>query len=329
MLNVYLENRGSSDGVQNNKFYRVQDDGARVVFTWGPIGSAGKSKVALESTNDAERAAFAQSKIAAQVKGHYVVIELNGLKVESRPPSDGRKWGLEVEVHSNVDVAEIAEKMTKRGLEVNCREDDYFKSDGRAWDIKRDGSCGYEFASRILSGKAGIFEAQVAVEKIREVCPTAVNSNCGIHVTIDVADHAPADLVRLVLGYLKAQEHFYARCNKSRQSNRYCQRNPVGQIERILAIHSLRSARTDNAETALRLAGGFENHSDRYHGMNWTRVFSRKVVEFRMLESSVSIRKVGAWIELCVNFVENLKKSAAKFDSIADMSEAEFEQLTK
>jgi hypothetical protein len=120
-------------------------------------------------------------------------------KVEERPSAEGRRFGMELETHTRVDIDEVIRLCEDRGLKINDQRSRYFKSDGAKWDIKRDGSCGYEFASPILSGAAGIFDAKIAVEKIREVCPTAVNSDCGIHVTIDVSDHSPADLKRLLI----------------------------------------------------------------------------------------------------------------------------------
>lgn len=315
MKTIYLEHRGSEGDTQNNKFYTITDDGAKVQFSWGAIGTAGQSKVEIESTDSEAREAVFQKKLKEKVKKGYVVIKRDGVQVEDRPPEEGRGWGLEVETHSALSIEDIVSRMRERGLSVNVRTSDYFHSDGNQWDVKRDGSCGYEFASPISRGKHGLFNAKVAVEKIKEVCPDAVNSSCGVHVTIGVADHFNergldhTDLKRLVIGYLKAQENFYAMCNSSRQNNRYCMRNPVENLERII------KATPRDISTIVDMAGGWRSHSDRYHGLNFTRLFSKKVVEFRMLESTVSVRKVGEWIETCVGFVDGLKKSGVTFKS--------------
>jgi len=324
MKSVYMEQRGSSGDVQHNKFFELKDDGRTVIATWGAINTKGQSKVLVESEDPAVRQAAWDKKF--KEKAHrkdkpYVVIKKDGEQVEDRPSADGRRWGLEVATHSNLELREIARRMQERGLKVNLESGRYFHSTGATWDIKRDGSCGYEFASPISSGERGIFDAKVAVEKIREVCPNAVNSNCGVHVTVDVSDHSPRDLKRLAVGYLRAQEHFYTQCNESRQQNRYCKRNPTQNISQMIAMHP------DSIQRILDLAGGWRNHDDRYHGLNFTRVFSIKVVEFRMLESTVAIRKVGAWIEMCVGFVDGLKKSGVEFKSTGQFSEETFNRI--
>jgi len=329
---VYLENRGTQDGAECNKFFVLEDDGAKLTTSWGSIGTKGQSKVLSEDPDPAVRQALWDKKFKEKTKRkenpYQVIQEANGhtesasptvVQHEERPSDSGRRWGLEVETHTNLDKDAIVTKMRERGLEVVDSSGRYFHSTGRVWDLKRDGSCGYEFASPILSGDAGIFDAKLAVEKIRNVCDTAVNRQCGIHVTIDISDHNDEDLKRLAIGYLKAQEHFYNRCAAWRQDNRFCKRNPVSNLSAMLREKSL--------QRVLDLAGGWRQHDDRYHGLNLTRIFNPKVVEFRMLESSVDIRKVGAWIRTCVGFIDGLKMSQVNFRSVSLISSSTFDEI--
>jgi hypothetical protein len=332
---IYTEQRGSSAGTEHNKFYEFEDDGTRVIFRWGDIGryptvkgkdSGSGVKVALTSDDPAARDACLQKKFKEKTApkhhgGPYVVIRQDAQVIESRPDNTGRGWGLEVETHSRLSVNEVVAKMRERGLKVSVRLGDYFHSDGKNWDVKRDGSCGFEFASPILHAEAGIFDAKIAVEKIREVCQTAVNTNCGIHVTVDVSDFSKQELKRLVIAYLKAQEHFYSKCNESRQDNQYCRRNPTNLLGAILTIDA------SNIQLIVDKAGGWRNHSDRYHGLNFTRLFSKKVVEFRMLESSVSVRKVGAWVRMCVGFIDGVKNTTIA-PTTEPMTSARFNEIS-
>jgi predicted DNA-binding WGR domain protein len=324
MTKVYLENRGrslSADSklVESSKFFEIVDDGANVITRWGPTGAKGQTKTICSDALDKARQSAFNKKLNEKLgRGYVVISDANGVQ-EDRPSDSGRFFGLEVETHSNLDVNDVANLMKNRGLNVSVKANQYFQSNGATWDVKRDGSCGYEFASPKLKGEAGIFDAKLAVEKIREVCPTAVNQKCGIHVTIDVSDHSPADLKRLVVGYLKAQEHLYGQCAAWRQDNHYCKRNPTHRLSNIIAEKTI--------ELALDMAGGWRNHQDRYHGLNLTRVFSKKVVEFRMMESSVSIRKVGAWIRTCVGLVDGLKKSNVTFKTGEPFSAETFEAV--
>jgi hypothetical protein len=308
MKRLYAEQRGVSGTIQHNKMIELIDDGSRVIYRWGSIGCKKPSeKVICESSSVAEREAAWRNKYAekCQRKSHpYSVVEINGNAVKNRASTEGRRWGLEVETHSSLPIQDIVAKMRKRGLEVNVDTGRYFKSSGRIWDCKRDGSCGYEFASPILSGEAGLFDAKLAVDKIREVCPTAVNEKCGIHVTIDVSDHSPDQVRNLIIAYLYFQEGFYEKCASWRQNNRYCQRNPgmdLGHaIDYIKAQPSPLTAKY--LDNVILWAGG----NSRYHGLNLTRYKEKKIIEFRMLESSVNVRKVGDWIQTCVGFVDKI-----------------------
>jgi predicted DNA-binding WGR domain protein len=306
---VYMENRTAANA---NKFYEITDNGRSVETRWGKIGTDGSSETIVESADASVRKA-AFDKIfkskACRKKDPYVVIKRNGLVVEQRPQGGSpRKWGFEVETHSRLEVEQVVDLMRERGLQVKSRTKDYFKSDGKQWDVKRDGSCGYEFASPILSGNAGIFDVKLAVDKIREVCETPVNSKCGIHVTVDVSDHSQAEIVRLVVAYMLAQERFFERCNESRQHNHYCQRNP-GDPARLLAAARSDCACADKLHYVLTAV----DYSNRYHGLNLTRLSTKKIVEFRMLESSVSARKVGSWISTVIGFVDAVKREGAEF----------------
>jgi predicted DNA-binding WGR domain protein len=327
MKQVYLENRGVQDNAECNKFFKLVDDGHQVISYWGAIGAKGQSKVLVVSDDPVARdAAWAKKfKEKTQRKANpYVVIDNNGTKVEARPSSEGRRWGLEVETHTHVDLRDIVLRMRDRGLDVSVKSDSYFKSNGQQWDVKRDGSCGYEFASPILSGDQGIFDVKLAVEKIREVCPTAVNSSCGIHVTVDVSDHSPEDIKRLVIAYLKSQEHFYAECNESRQHNHFCARNPTDRLQRIIDTPVYTMV---DAQSVVDMAGGWRDHEQRYHGLNFTRLFSIKVIEFRMLESTVAIRKVGGWIRMVIGFVDGVKRDNMDLKSTERISKADFDTI--
>lgn len=319
MRRIYAEQRGATGDTEHNKFFEIIDDGAKVITRWGSIGKAKPSeKILVESPDEEVRNKAFEKKRKEKCDrkdNPYVVIADGGRSVEARPTADGRRWGLEVETHSNLEPTAIATKMRERDLEVNVDTNRYFKSNGRVWDVKRDGSCGYEFASPILSGEAGIFDAKIACDKIKEVCPTPVNSNCGIHVTIDVSDHSEKELCTLIIGYLKAQEFFYAECNASRQNNRYAMRNPVSVLQSTSNFYSF--------SWLFNAVGG----SNRYQGLNLTRLREKKIVEFRMLESSVSSRKVGAWIRMCVGFIDGLKKSQVHFKTGSLFGEETFKAI--
>lgn len=336
---TYMEQRGRSKGVEHNKFFLLKDDGLKVTAQWGAVGEQRPVKVLCESADAAERTKAFEKKLktkAFRKDNPYTIIsdKRNGVDhakpagaaKENRPSSEGRNFGLEIETHTRIDMNSIIDGMVERGLNVNDRRRNYFHSDGTTWDVKRDGSCGYEFASPIMSGEAGVFDAKVATEKIREVSgPNAVNSSCGIHVTVDVSDHSNVELKRFVIGYLRAQEHFYNKCDHTRRHNTYCKENPMHLIGPMIACGDIRQV----VAMAVGRRDGRISHGDRYHGMNFTRLFDRKCVEFRMMEGTVSIRKIGDWIHTCVGFIDGLKKCGVTFKSFGTFRKDTFDQIVK
>lgn len=321
MRTIYGEQRGVGGDTEHNKGYRITDNGSTVVAEWGPIGNLRSKKVMCESEDPAERAkAFdKQFKTKFQRKDNpYIVIETDGAITENRPSAEGRVFGLECETHSRVELNEIITKLRERGLNVRDQRHNYFHSDGNQWDVKRDGSCGYEFASPKLSGEAGIFDSKLAIEKIREVAGAgAANSNCGIHVTVSIEDHSFDDFKRLVVAYLRCQKHFYAQVHERRHNEHYCKPNPANRIDEVI--------RATSVAQIMHAVDG----RNRYHGLNLTNAgtgpFSR--VEFRMMEGSVAIRKVAAWIRFCVSFVDGVKASGVRFKSTDPISEQTFAKI--
>jgi predicted DNA-binding WGR domain protein len=331
MKTIYLEQRGNTGEVEHNKFFRLEDDGFKVTAFWGACGSKGQSKVLVESPDLNIRQRAWDKKFDEKTKrkiSPYVVIQSSGVDCswlclsrtetglanhECRPSSVGRRWGLEVETHSRLSVEEVARMMRERGLKVEVNSHRYFHSAGEVWDVKRDGSCGFEFASPILSSEAGIFDAKLVIEKIRQVCSTAVNRDCGIHVTVDVSDFNEQDMLRLIVMYLKCQDHFYAMCADYRAANHYCKKNPevIGPV-----------LNTTSVERAINFTC-----PDRYHGLNLMRTIEKKVVEFRMMESSVDMRKIGSWIRLCVGFVDQVKRLDVRFKSSMKIGKETFNKI--
>lgn len=318
MKQVYLENRGARDDSEHSKFFELTDDGDKVISRWGPIGAEGQSKVIIESDDEEARKAAYDKKLQEKLRGKkdkktglmvpYVIIRqntVNGIEnVENRPSAEGRRYGVEVEVHSNVDITSVIGKLRERGIAVSDQRNRYFHSrgDGNEWDVKYDSSCGFEFASPIVLGERGIFDCKLAVEKIREVCPSATNARCGIHVTVDVADISPEKRKVLVIGLMKAQDHFYAMCADHRQNNQYCKRHHT-DLDMLVGMSY------ERIRTSLRF-------SDRYHGFNFANFeSSHPRIEFRMMEAHVQERKLGKWIRTCVGFVDGMIKTDYTFNT--------------
>lgn len=309
-MKTYLENRGSKNGVESNKFYEVEIKGKKLICRWGATSKYKELKdvynsrpgVKIITSNATQKY---QEQIEKKKKRGYVIVSTDNVQVEARPDSNGRKFGIEIETNTNISKLDLKNRLQSRGLEVKVING-YENSNGKKWDIKNDSSCGYEIASPILSGDAGIFDVKLSIDKIKEsLNDTHVpDSRCGIHITLDVSDLTSEQMKTLIISYLKTQEYFYSLCNESRQNNEYCRKYPVSNI------------RNFENKTYLQIAAALR--IDKYYGLNLSKYRYSKLIEFRMFQSELSPRKVALWLRTCLGFVNAIRSNVISKSSSKD-----------
>lgn len=320
-MKIYLENRGNTNGVENNKFYELETKNNKLYCRWGSTNRYDELKnkynicAGIKIINSHINEKYTDLLNKKQRRG-YVVIQQNRTQIENRPSATGRKFGVEIETNTNLSKRELSTLLKARNLKVRTTNS-YMQSTGDKWDIKNDSSCGYEIASPILSGQQGIFDLKLAADKIKD----ALNDNhmpdndCGIHITVDVSDFNKNELKRLIIGFLKAQDHFYKMCNSTRQDNTYCKKYDTSKINQCIRASTVSKIKT--------ILG-----CDKYRGLNLTKLDS-KVVEFRMFQSELGARKITSWVRTCVGFIEGIKSSNTTFTTISKFTKATFNNLIK
>jgi len=320
-MKIYLENRGNTNGVENNKFYELETKNNKLYCRWGSTNRYDelKNKYTLCSgvkiINSNISSKYTELLNKKQRRG-YVVIQQNRTQIENRPSATGRKFGVEIETNTNLSKSELSRLLKSRNLKVRTTNS-YTQSTGDKWDIKNDSSCGYEIASPVLSGAQGVFDLKLAADKIKDALNDShmPNSDCGIHITVDISDFNNADLKRLIIGFLKSQHHFYKMCNKNRQDNTYCQKYDISKLNNCI------NART--VSEIKRILG-----CNKYKGLNLSKL-DKKVVEFRMFQSELGARKITNWVRHCVEFVEGIKCSNTTFTTASKLTTTSFKNLIK
>lgn len=320
-MKIYLENRGNTNGVESNKFYELETKNNKLYCRWGSTTRYDELKnkysicSGIKIINSNINSKYNELLNKKQRRG-YVVIQQNRTQIENRPSATGRKFGVEIETNTNLSKQELSRLLKARNLKVRTTNS-YMKSHGDKWDIKNDSSCGYEIASPILSGAQGVFDLKLAVDKIKDALNDShmPNSDCGIHITVDVSDFNKSELKRLIIGYLKAQHHFYKMCNANRQNNTYCAKYDVSKL-----ASCIRASTVGEIKRILSCS--------KYKGLNLTKL-DKKVVEFRMFQSELGARKITSWVRTCVGFVEGIKCSNTTFTTATKLSTNKFKQFIK
>jgi hypothetical protein len=89
------------------------------------------------------------------------------------------------------------------------------------WDIKLDGSCGYEAASPVISTFTDLVK-QAAVAKLIKEERGSVNNRCGLHFHMEIKTMSVQVVVRLFRLLLRYEPAFFQLADPSRRDNQYC-----------------------------------------------------------------------------------------------------------
>lgn len=224
-------------------------------------------------------------------------------------PWTGRNVGIEMEMTTTTTSrTSVSEGMLRRAIEphtlrLNSRNAGYWRSDGSAWDIKTDSSCGWEVASPAiqLDESGNNAELRGVCEGISSLRPV-VNRSCGLHVHVEVQDFGWQELQMLMALWARYEPFFYELMPVSRRSNTYC--HPLNRIawdapggvyfpttRQVLAADTERSF-----DTRARSLG-------RYASLNTSGWWRHKRVEFRLHSGTVNYTKIRHWTMLCCALV--------------------------
>ena len=168
-----------------------------------------------------------------------------------------------------------------------------------SWQLKHDGSVhgmGLELISPPLSGVKGLAEVKLVTE-LAKANGGRVDDSCGLHVHHSASDLTDAHLKNLLVLWYKYQDLAFGVANASRQNNRYC--NKLSEQE-FQSLHGM----TRGFGAALR---GME----RYKGLNFASLNVHNTIEFRLLEGTLNVRKIEAWIALTQRIIRVARYSGS------------------
>ena len=186
-----------------------------------------------------------------------------------------RSFGVEVETHSCDNHSDL--------------------KDSRSWGCKQDCSiCGEEFWSDILKGNAGL-------EAIDELCEFAaendwsVNSNCGLHVHLDMRSESQDSLRSIAGAFRMTYEVWSAFVEEDRKRNHYCKASGW-------SMNDLLEFDKDNEynQTITRLHGS----GNRYQWFNIDAYDKYKTFEIRLHEGTLDATRIKNWIRALTTFAD-------------------------
>lgn len=251
-----------------------------------------------------------------------------------------RCFGIELEFGS--------EGVTKEDLQIIISENSYksvivsahgSSKNNNFWHVKNDSSCGRLGTGRdtgleIASFKACSFRDLQHVANITKIvkqfgCKT--NKNCGFHVHVDVSDYNDVDLGRIIAMWYKIENIFMNSVPKRRRTNAYCKTWKSNMPKDISKCRSFE----DIFNLCAPLATPATITTDRRYNLNVvnyitsnrTKKPSRKTVEFRFPEGTLSCDTVKNWTRIFVNFIQSLKRDKPEFEGTKEASFEEFMRI--
>lgn len=237
-------------------------------------------------------------------------------------PWTNRYVGIEMEINESsttlgrVSKQAIANKIVSRGVTNTQVIAAYRASSGRTWDVKNDGSCGYEIASpKIMFDEDGHNQELKSVcEVLRTDMRMRIDRRCGLHVHIDCSDFTWRDMQKLIALWMRYEPFFYSLLPASRRTNGYCRAHrgvnwqglsPMlpAHIEQVLSA-------SNESSMQMRMASG-NSFAERRTGLNLTHFWRTKRIEFRLHSGTADYNKIRCWTILLLALVGRVKAENA------------------
>ena len=251
-----------------------------------------------------------------------------------------RCFGIELEFGS--------EDVTKDELQVLISENSYksvmvsahgTSKNNNYWHVKNDSSCGkrgagHDMGLEIASFKACSYRDLQHVANITKLVKQhgcKVNKNCGFHVHVDVADYNDNDMGRIIAMWYKIEHIFMNSVPKRRNTSAYCKMwhntmpKDIDKCKNYDDIFHLCAPLCSPA--TITTDRRYNLNVVNYITGNRSRKPSRKTVEFRFPEGTLSCDVVKYWARIFINFVHSLKRDQLPFVGVKEAQFLEFMEI--
>ena len=218
-----------------------------------------------------------------------------------------RRFGIEIEISGGDYDA----------MQIEIREYNESVSSNQRWVFKYE-HCGREIVSPILKGKAG-FTALKTICEIVTRHNGRVDSNCGLHVHLDITEWGNAGRTTLVENakrftklYAKYEDGIDSIMPRSRKAmnNSFCYGFKRGYNGGEVSVEDV-FKKIDELSTFDGMRS-FQNWASqgagRYNKVNWYAYNTHSTVEIRHHSATTDFNKLENWIQFLLGFVSVAEK---------------------
>ena len=204
-----------------------------------------------------------------------------------------RKFGIEMEI---AGINRQTALRALRAVNVKVEDEGYNHTTRNHWKLVPDGSVrnGFEVVSPILSGEAGLAEAEIVARALDDA-GASVNSSCGLHVHFDASDLDVIALKNILRRYAVHEAEIDAFMPASRRGNEntYCK--------------SIRGFVQDNFDSIRSIRDLVARQHDRYFKVNLQSLLRHGTIEFRQHSGTVNAAKIVNWVRFLAAFIDQCK----------------------
>lgn len=221
------------------------------------------------------------------------------------PRTSTRHFGIEFEfTRGGRSIEHWAQVLRPILPDLRVRNQSCVNSNGLTWDLKVDGSCGYELTSPKLT-----WADWPTVERALDALLAAgarTSRSCGLHVHHDVRDYSEGDMKALLSLWALHEGTLFALLPPSRYDNTYAIRMGfvANTVRSLTADEAARSFRALDAQFRRGIGNVARWRGSKYEAMSLRYFWSRGTVEVRAANGTLRHKDAATWVEVTQGLVE-------------------------
>lgn len=219
-----------------------------------------------------------------------VEIEVNSFDGSKFTPKEKLPQGIHY-------VANLISKLFNEYVEVRDFGHTHWRETYGCWIVKPDNSCGIEVCSPIVKGWIGLKKVCQVVDLFQNDKLININSNCALHIHIDVSDLNLMQITNILKWWIKFEPVFFDSVPDIRKNNKFCQ------------FIGLRDDLIDEEISNIKLIELLGK--DKYGSVNSFHFYNKQrlTLEFRLGENTLCHNSffLKNWVRLIVHFLETTK----------------------
>lgn len=235
-------------------------------------------------------------------------------KIEYKKLRIDRKFGVEIEISSNISKNVVFNLIKKHTLKDVLLSNYSLTNNNNYWHVKDDSTCGLlgskgpkgvEIASYVGSSISDLNNISKTAQRLSFYgCKT--NKNCGLHVHVEVKDFSKENIGVLLAHWIKLEPWIQNMIPTHRRSNKYCV-----SLNRIKPIHNkitwnsksffeymcpknTKTLNNPERRVSLNIINYVKNLKNSSH---------KSTIEFRYPESVLIKNDIKFWTLFFINFV--------------------------